>query len=45
MEGNYLMVNKNLVEVAALFVLAVSDNGRYYGFDRLITLLFKKPTG
>jgi thiosulfate dehydrogenase [quinone] large subunit len=42
MEGNYLIVNKNLVEIAALFVLAVSNNGRYYGLDRLISLFFNK---
>jgi thiosulfate dehydrogenase [quinone] large subunit len=42
MEGNYLFVNKNLVEAAALFVLALSNNGQYYGLDRLIHLFFKK---
>lgn len=42
MEGNYLIVNKNLVEAAALFVLAISDNGYYYGLDRLVGKFIKK---
>ena len=42
MEGNYLIVNKNLVEFAALFVIAVTFTGRYAGLDRLIHLRFGK---
>lgn len=42
MEGSYLFVNKNLVEAAALFVLAISNNGYYYGLDHLIFKFFKK---
>ena len=42
MEGNYLIVNKNLVEVGALWVIAVTNSGHYYGLDRLILLFFKK---
>ncbi len=40
MEGSYLIVNKNLVEVAALLVIAVTWSGRYAGFDRILHSLF-----
>ncbi len=36
MEGNYLIVNKNLVEMAALFVIAVTFNSSYVGIDRIL---------
>lgn len=42
MEGNYLIVNKNLVELAALVVIAVTFSGRYLGFDRILHKLFRK---
>ena len=35
-EGSYLIVNKNLVELAALAVIAVTHSGRYAGLDRLL---------
>jgi thiosulfate dehydrogenase [quinone] large subunit len=35
-EGSYLIVNKNLVELAALLVIAVTWSGRYAGLDRII---------
>jgi thiosulfate dehydrogenase [quinone] large subunit len=35
-EGSYLIVNKNLVEAAALVVILVTDSGRAAGLDRLI---------
>jgi thiosulfate dehydrogenase (quinone) large subunit len=35
-EGSYLVVNKNLVEAAALAVVLVTDSGRFAGLDRLI---------
>jgi len=34
-EGNYMIVNKNLVELLALVLLALSDSGRFFGLDRL----------
>ncbi len=34
--GSYLIVNKNLVELAALAVIAATLSGRYAGFDRII---------
>lgn len=42
MEGNYLIVNKNLVEMAALFVVAVMPGSRSVGLDRIIDKLWKK---
>ncbi len=42
MEGNYMIVNKNLVELAALFVIMVTYSGRYAGFDRILNKLFSK---
>jgi thiosulfate dehydrogenase [quinone] large subunit len=38
-EGSYLVVNKNLVEAAALAVVMVTDSGRFAGVDRLIDSL------
>jgi thiosulfate dehydrogenase (quinone) large subunit len=35
-EGSYLLVNKNLVEAAALFVTFTAMSGRCYGIDELI---------
>ena len=39
-EGSYLVVNKNLIEAAALLLLSVFPSGEQYGFD----LLLKKKT-
>jgi len=36
MEGNYLIVNKNLIETAALLMLAVFPAGLQYGIDLII---------
>ncbi len=33
-EGNYLIVNKNLIEMAALFVLLIFPTGHLIGLDR-----------
>jgi thiosulfate dehydrogenase [quinone] large subunit len=35
-EGSYLIVNKNLVELAALAVVLVTNSGRAAGLDRII---------
>jgi len=35
-EGSYLWVNKNLIEIAALFVLYLFPTEREYGIDRLL---------
>jgi thiosulfate dehydrogenase [quinone] large subunit len=39
-EGSYLIVNKNLVELAALVVILVSGSGRFAGLDRILHALF-----
>jgi thiosulfate dehydrogenase [quinone] large subunit len=36
MEGSYLLVTKNLVEMAALLVIALTSSGRYAGLDRIV---------
>jgi len=41
-EGAYLIVNKNLIEMFALFVLTVFPTGKIIGLDRLISRK-KKP--
>lgn len=41
-EGSYLLVNKNLVEIGALFVIAVTYSGRYLGLDRIFYRLFHR---
>jgi thiosulfate dehydrogenase [quinone] large subunit len=43
MEGNYLIVNKNLVELAALFVVLVTGSGFSVGMDRVIRRLVRRP--
>ncbi|MCX6538392.1 MAG: DoxX family membrane protein [Acidobacteria bacterium] len=42
MEGSYLIVNKNLVELAALFVILVTQSGRHVGLDRILHVWFTK---
>jgi thiosulfate dehydrogenase [quinone] large subunit len=41
-EGSYLIVNKNLVEAAALFLILVTCSGRFFGFDQILHKLFQK---
>lgn len=41
-EGNYLIVNKNLVEMAALFVLLLFPTGHNIGLDRFFYKLRSK---
>jgi thiosulfate dehydrogenase (quinone) large subunit len=41
-EGSYLIVNKNLVEVCALFVILVTGSGRFAGLDRILHGLFAR---
>lgn len=43
-EGSYLVVNKNLVEAAALAVVMVTDSGRVAGLDRILHGLFRGRT-
>ena len=43
-EGSYLIVNKNLVEMAALAVVLVTGSGRVAGLDRFIHRLLRRKT-
>lgn len=42
-EGSYLIVNKNLIEAAALAVLWVFPTSHVIGLDRFLANMFKKP--
>ena len=43
-EGSYLVVNKNLVELAALAVIFVTGSGRFAGLDRIMHgLVTRRP--
>lgn len=41
-EGSYLLIDKNLVELLALIILAVVPTGHFAGLDRLIALFRTK---
>ncbi len=41
-EGNYLIVNKNLVELVALALILVTGSGRAAGLDRIIHALLRR---
>jgi thiosulfate dehydrogenase (quinone) large subunit len=41
-EGSYLIVNKNLVEIAALGVIFFTGSGRFAGLDRILSGLFRR---
>lgn len=38
-EGNYVFVNKNLVEMFAMIVLATTNSGRWFGLDAILANL------
>jgi len=43
-EGNYLLVNKNLVELGALAVVFLTGSGKVHGLDRIVHgLIARKP--
>ena len=43
-EGSYLIVNKNLVEAAALVVILLTGSGRFAGLDRIVHgLISRRP--
>jgi thiosulfate dehydrogenase [quinone] large subunit len=42
MEGSYVVVNKNLVELAGLVVILVTGSGRAAGIDRIIHALLRR---
>jgi uncharacterized membrane protein YphA (DoxX/SURF4 family) len=39
-EGNYFFVNKNVVEMLALLLLATTASGRWFGVDGLVSWMF-----
>lgn len=41
-DGNYWVVNRNLIELGSLFVLAVFPSGHITGLDRFIVLFLNK---
>jgi thiosulfate dehydrogenase [quinone] large subunit len=41
-EGSYLVVNKNLVEAAALAVVLLTGSGRFAGLDRIVHGLIRR---
>ncbi len=41
-EGNYLIVNKTLIEAAALFLLAAFPSGKQYGLDLITSRMNRK---
>ena len=41
-EGNYLIINKNLVEAAALFVTIAAGSGRFFGVDQILHKLLAR---
>jgi hypothetical protein len=42
MEGSYVVVNKNLVELVGLAVILVTGSGRAAGLDRIIHALLRR---
>jgi thiosulfate dehydrogenase [quinone] large subunit len=42
MEGSYVVVNKNLVELVGLAVILVTGSGRAAGLDRIIRALLRR---
>ncbi|HEV3142464.1 MAG TPA: hypothetical protein VGZ47_01115 [Gemmataceae bacterium] len=41
-EGNYLFVNKNMIEMLALLFLTCVPSGRWFGLDGVIHTIFRK---
>ncbi len=35
-EGSYLIINKNMIELVALIVLALTKSGKYYGIEAIL---------
>jgi uncharacterized membrane protein YphA (DoxX/SURF4 family) len=43
-EGNYLLVNKNLIELFALIVIGLTQSGQFFGFDMLRSRKYTSPS-
>ena len=39
-EGNYLVVNKNVIEMVALLALMTTRTGQWFGLDALVSWAF-----
>jgi uncharacterized membrane protein YphA (DoxX/SURF4 family) len=39
-EGNYLVINKNVIELVALLVLMTTRSGRWFGLDAILSWMF-----
>ena len=39
-EGNYLIINKNLIELACLLLLAFSRSGEFFGLDKILRMKY-----
>lgn len=44
-EGNYFLVNKNVVELVALLTLATTASGQWFGVDRLLSATWRTIRG
>jgi uncharacterized membrane protein YphA (DoxX/SURF4 family) len=45
LEGHYVFVNKNLIEMLALLVLSTVPSGRWVGLDGLLAMMRRKRNG
>jgi len=41
-EGNYLFVNKNVIEMVALLVLMTTRTGKWFGLDAIVSSIFNR---
>lgn len=41
-EGNYLFVNKNVIEMVALLVLMTTRTGKWFGLDAIVSSIFSR---
>ena len=39
-EGNYLVINKNVIEMVALLALMTTRSGRWFGLDAIVSWAF-----
>jgi uncharacterized membrane protein YphA (DoxX/SURF4 family) len=41
-EGNYLIINKNVIEMVALLVLMTTRTGKWFGLDAIVSSIFNR---
>jgi len=44
-EGNYLVINKNVIEMVALLALMTTRSGRWFGLDAIVSWAFGRRRG